>query len=132
MSVHELSFRLPREPDSVAEARRLVRDVLATWGIDGALAGTVALLVSELVTNAVLYGAPPIDLTLDFDDAALRAEVRDGADRMPEQAVAPRGRGNGGYGLRIVEQLAHDWGVERHGGGGKSVWFAIERGPRPS
>ena len=113
----------------MAEARRFVRDALSVWGIDGALAQTVALLVSELVTNAVLHAVPPIDLTLDWEDPLLRVEVSDGANRMPEMIEPPRPAGRGGYGLHLVEQLSHTWGAARRVPRGKVVWFEIERNP---
>jgi anti-sigma regulatory factor (Ser/Thr protein kinase) len=130
VSAQELSFRLASEPGSVAESRRLVGDALSVWGVDGLLAATVALLASELVTNAVLHAVPPIDLTLGWNDPRLRVAVSDGEDRMPELVEPSRPEGDGGYGLRLVEVLSHAWGAVRRAGGGKVVWFEIERNLR--
>lgn len=107
----ELSFRLAHEPDAVAEARHLLREVLAVWGIDDGLVVIVALLASELVTNAILHAVPPIDLTLDWDERVLRVEVSDGDDRLPVMVEPPRPADDGGYGLLLIERLSHAWGA---------------------
>jgi len=64
----ELSRRLDPETLSVPEARHFVRDVLSVWDINGDLATTVELLTAELVTNAILYGTPPIDVDIGWYD----------------------------------------------------------------
>jgi two-component sensor histidine kinase len=125
MSVQELSVRLVPEPPSIGEARHFVRDALSVWGVDVTCADTVALLVSELVTNSILHAVPPIDLTLDRKDQLLRVEVSDGANQMPEMIEPPRPAG-GGYGLHLVEQLSDTWGTARRVPQGKTVWFEIE------
>jgi anti-sigma regulatory factor (Ser/Thr protein kinase) len=128
LSVQELSVRLVPEPPSIGEARHFVHDALSVWAVDGRRADTVALLVSELVTNAIVHAVPPIDLTLDRKDQLLRVEVSDGANQMPEMIEPPRPAG-GGYGLHLVEQLSDTWGIARRGPQGKLVWFEIELDP---
>lgn len=81
------------------------------------------LMVSELVTNAVVHGSSPIDLELLRAEDIVKATVTDhGAGRpVPKDPGAdePHGRG-----LLIVGLLAHDWGVEDFEAG-KSVWFTL-------
>jgi anti-sigma regulatory factor (Ser/Thr protein kinase) len=122
-----LSVRLLPEPEAVAESRRFVGDVLAVWGVDEMLAVTVPLLADELVTNAILHGLPPIDLTLNWDDPVLRVEVSDSEDELPVMVEPPRPAGDGGYGLLLIEQLSHQWGAARRANGGKIVWFEMNR-----
>lgn len=82
------------------------------------------LMVSELVSNAVVHGSSPIDLELLKADDIVKATVTDrGAGRpVPKEPGAdePHGRG-----LLIVRLLAHDWGVEDFEAG-KSVWFTLQ------
>jgi anti-sigma regulatory factor (Ser/Thr protein kinase) len=89
---------------------------------DGAL-----LLVSELVTNAVVYGSPPIKLRVTCNGSeGLEVRVSDGSDRLPERREAAP-LAEGGRGLFLVESLSSRWGVEATEAG-KEVWFAL----RPS
>jgi anti-sigma regulatory factor (Ser/Thr protein kinase) len=123
----ELSFRLTQETAAVAEARHLLREVLAVWGLDETLTATVTLLASELVTNAIVHATPPIDLTLDWDDPLLRVEVSDGDDQLPVMVEPPRPAGDGGYGVLLIEHFSHGWGAAPRVGGGKVVWFEMNR-----
>jgi anti-sigma regulatory factor (Ser/Thr protein kinase) len=87
--------------------------------------GVASLLVSELVTNAVLHGRAPIRLGLTLDRAALRIEVSDHEPTVA--AVVPRAECNGapgGRGLRIVEALADQWGVVGNDLS-KTVWASV-------
>jgi anti-sigma regulatory factor (Ser/Thr protein kinase) len=132
LNTQQLSVRLVAEAASIAEARRFVHDALSVWSVDSTFADTVALLASELVTNAVLHAEPPIDLTLDWDDPRLRVEVSDGGNQMPEVITPLPPAGRGGYGLRLVEDLARAWGASRRSPHGKIVWFDIELEPTQS
>ena len=77
-------------------------------------------MVSELVSNALVHGTGTISLRIDIEPDAVRIEVSDEG----EVAVAPSPTpgAHGGWGLRIVEQLADDWGVLD---GSTKVWFRI-------
>ena len=123
----ELSFRLAQEPEAVTEARRLLTAVLGIWGVDEMLGVTVPLLADELVTNAILHAAPPIDLTVRWDDPVLRVHVFDGDDQLPVMVEPPRPAGEGGYGLVLIERFSHAWGAAPRDGGGKVVWFEMNR-----
>ncbi|GHE14436.1 ATP-binding protein [Streptomyces alanosinicus] len=76
-------------------------------------------MVSELVTNAVRYGAPPSRLRL-INDRALICEVSDASNTAPHIRRA-RVLDEGGRGLMLVAQLTERWGA-RHTGTGKTIW----------
>lgn len=121
---HHDSFELtlPPQPRSVAMARSQVRDLLVSLGRQD-LVDPAVLLVSEIVTNALLHAGTDIDLTARVDDAGVRIEVRDGSLHLPSRrryaATAGTGRG-----LLMLESLVDDWGVTRHRDG-KTVWFRV-------
>ena len=106
-------------PAKVREARGLARDTLSTWGLSE-LSETVELLVSELVTNAVRYGAGDIGLRL-IRAGSLLCEVRDDGYDLPTLCRADVTAENG-RGLQLVTALAERWGAQRTPTG-KVVWF---------
>ncbi|WP_153543244.1 SpoIIE family protein phosphatase [Streptomyces sp. RB17] len=77
-----LSRPLPHDPTAAPLARRETRRQLEIWGVDEETAFTTELIVSELVSNAVRYGAAPLQLRLIFD-RMLTCEVSDGAMSAP-------------------------------------------------
>jgi two-component sensor histidine kinase len=77
------------------------------------------LVVSELVTNAIRYGAPPIQLRL-IKDTALICEVSDASSTAPHMRRT-RVFDEGGRGLLLVAQLTRRWGT-RHSREGKTIW----------
>ena len=81
------------------------------------------LLVSELVTNSVLHGGPPVVVAVDCDEATLQVRVRDGSPSLPARREAASGDENG-RGLALVAEMSADWGVDTEEGG-KHVWFVI-------
>jgi anti-sigma regulatory factor (Ser/Thr protein kinase) len=111
---------LPRSPDSVGTARRRVDS--HTIGLRPQQREDAALMVSELVTNALVHGTGAISLRIDVEPDVVRIEVSDEG----EFAVAPSPTpgAHGGWGLRIVEQLADEWGVQE---GSTKVWFQLGR-----
>jgi anti-sigma regulatory factor (Ser/Thr protein kinase) len=84
---------------------------------------TVALLVTELVTNAILHARTPLLLTLESHPGYVRICVDDQSDDRPTRrdydSDAVTGRG-----LALVEQLATSWGVDTTPSG-KSVWCEV-------
>ncbi|MFI6358524.1 SpoIIE family protein phosphatase [Streptomyces sp. NPDC050743] len=113
------TWHLDHHPKAVATARTHARHQLILWGVDEETAYTTEMIVSELVTNAVRYGTPPVRLQL-IKDRTLTCEVHDG------NSLAPRLRhaktiDEGGRGLFIIAQLAQNWGV-RYTLDGKTVW----------
>lgn len=84
----------------------------------------VQLLASELVTNAVLYGAPPITLHLSCSGYALHLEVRD-----RERADGPAADADG-LGMLLVDKVANEWGATRTERG-RTVWCTVRTGVVP-
>ncbi|WP_329343152.1 SpoIIE family protein phosphatase [Streptomyces sp. NBC_00663] len=113
------SWRLESSPAAVAVARRRTREQLGAWGLDGETADDTQLIVSELVTNAVRYGTPPIELRL-IHDRTLTCEVRDAGSASPHLRHAGAVE-EGGRGLFITAQLALEWGT-RYTASGKTIW----------
>ncbi|MFD3453725.1 SpoIIE family protein phosphatase [Streptomyces sp. NPDC058691] len=116
---HVASWDLPSDPAFVAEARQRVGERLASWGLDD-MTFTTELVVSELVTNAIRYGGPPIQLRLIRDRRSLICEVSDGSGTTPHMRRA-RLSDEGGRGLLLVAQLTGRWGT-RHTPAGKTIW----------
>jgi anti-sigma regulatory factor (Ser/Thr protein kinase) len=84
------------------------------------------VIASELVTNAVVHGTEPIVLEVSVLDHRLRLAVCDGDNGRSVVAVRDVSEGvTTGRGLKIVDALAHRWGVEGHRGG-KSVWAELD------
>lgn len=118
--MNTLSADLPRSPDSVGAARRIVNG--HTPSLDSQQRQDAVLMVSELVTNAVQHGVGAISLRIDACADTVRIEVAD--EGNVAVAPSPQPRAHGGWGLRIVEQLADDWGVLD---GSTRVWFRLGR-----
>ncbi|MFH9696050.1 SpoIIE family protein phosphatase [Streptomyces globisporus] len=117
------TWDLADEATTPATARVLVRDRLQGWGLDEDTVDATELIVSELVTNAVRYGTPPLRLRLLLD-STLTCEVHDGSTAAPHLRHA-RTVDEGGRGLFIVSRLASHWGA-RHGPDGKVLWTEQE------
>lgn len=113
--------RLPAGADAPSFARGLVRTEFGDC--EEKVLTAAELMVSELVSNAVVHGSSPIDLELLRAEDIIKAKVSDrGAGRpVPKD---PRTDEPHGRGLLIVRLLAHDWGVEDFVAG-KSVWFTL-------
>ncbi|MFI9426012.1 SpoIIE family protein phosphatase [Streptomyces achromogenes] len=112
-------WELDHEPTVVSRARRYVEEQLSAWELEEA-AFTTELIVSELVTNAIRYGRPPVRLRLLRPDSRLICEVYDASGSTPHMRRA-RIYDEGGRGLLLVAQLAERWGT-RHERTGKTVW----------
>lgn len=107
-------------PASVGAARRFVLRTLSDWRLDE-LADDAQLLVSELVTNAIVHGEGSCHLRLALRGDTLRLEVVDGGAGSPE----PRRdtwRAEHGRGLHLVNAIATAWGMEPVVDDGKRVW----------
>ncbi|WP_042425905.1 SpoIIE family protein phosphatase [Streptacidiphilus anmyonensis] len=111
-------WEISPDPAYVADARRLAARQLARWGLDE-LVFVTELVVSELVTNAIRHGRPPIRLRL-IRDSALTCEVSDSSSTAPHLRRA-RTMEEGGRGLMLVAQCATRWGT-RHSADGKTIW----------
>jgi anti-sigma regulatory factor (Ser/Thr protein kinase) len=109
---------LPADPAAVATARSLAARRLSGWAMDDAVFST-ELIVSELVTNAIRYAEPPVQLRL-IRDRTLSVEVSDGSSAAPYLRHA-RTTDEGGRGLLLVSQFAQRWGT-RYEDRGKTIW----------
>ncbi|MFF0090926.1 ATP-binding protein [Streptomyces canus] len=119
------AWTFPADPGAVRAARTAVRDRLAAWNLDG-LADVAALLVSELVTNALRHATGPIGVRLvrpGAVDGVLLVEVSDPLPDPPRERVATL-EDESGRGLQLVAHAAHRWGT-RPGVTGKTVWFEL-------
>ncbi|MCZ4124672.1 SpoIIE family protein phosphatase [Streptomyces sp. H39-S7] len=116
--------RLPLSDDMsvVGEARQFTRARLLSWGLPS-LSDISELLVSELVSNALLHTGMPTELRL-FRDRVLTLEVADTDSQVPRVRPVSE-EDEGGRGMHLVNELAHRWGsrATRHG---KVVWIELE------
>ena len=131
-----MQLEIRPDPAEVGRARRWARSRLAGSGIgaDEPLAETLILLVSELVTNAVVHTGRPAVLRLSLpgaeaESAPVRLEVADRSGRAPVPRCVD-GDATGGRGLALVDGLADRWGWSREGAG-KSIWCELDRSERP-
>lgn len=133
--VRRYGFRLPPHPESVGRARRLTRDRLDLWELDEETRRTAVLVVSELVTNAVVHTA---------GDHVV-CEIRDGGGLLriavEDQGCGPTGprmrraaedgsESEGGRGLFLVDSLSSGWGAHDTSGyrPGRVVWAELPHG----
>ncbi|MFE0647104.1 SpoIIE family protein phosphatase [Streptomyces sp. NPDC059534] len=127
LSSDELAqWEIPFDFEAVGTARTLVEDRIAAWNLP-VDPFTVTLVVSELVTNAIRYGAAPVTLRLLKEGPGIICEVADAGQAAPHLRHA-KAVDEGGRGLLICASIADDWGV-RHTDDGKTVWATI--GTRP-
>lgn len=116
---------LPDGPEGAGFARRATARAAALWRLDREMTETALLLVSELATNAIRHGTPPVRLSLRLDADRLRVEVTDSSPALP-QLGHPEADETGGRGLQIVQQLAARWGSQvSRSRLGKTVWFEL-------
>lgn len=119
---HELA--LPADATAPRRARALLDAAAQEWGLDDDLHQDAAMVVTELVANAVDHACTSSTFVLGLDVAGLHVAVRDGrADLAPRprpvDPTAPRGRG-----LQMVDALTGSWGVTVHPDG-KTVWAVL-------
>ncbi|MFG2949550.1 SpoIIE family protein phosphatase [Streptomyces adustus] len=112
-------WEVPHDPAAVSRVRADAIRRLEAWGL-GEAAFTTELILSELVTNAVRYGASPISLRLLRDGDGLICEVADGSSTSPHLRRAAF-TDEGGRGLFLVAQLSRRWGT-RYTDRGKIIW----------
>lgn len=117
------TVELTGDRSRVGEARAFVAGLADRWHL-GHLARDAALIVSELVANAVVHGKPPVEVRVTRCPGGLRVGVRDTGDAP---VVAPMGTdplGQSGLGLRVVSHLATRWGIDPLPDG-KTVWAEL-------
>lgn len=115
MSALTAHFDVPLGDEAPRLARKAAGAVLTTWGYtDASWSDCSALVISELVTNAVMHGGGSVVLDMEAHDDQVVLSVADGS------SVVPRPRepdGRGGRGLRVIEALTARWDVHDHRGG---------------
>jgi anti-sigma regulatory factor (Ser/Thr protein kinase) len=117
------------EPGSVAAARRNVADALAD--LPEEVLDPVLLMVSELVTNAVVHARTACTLVVERTADDIRVEVRDDGPGEAEKRTAGPADSSG-RGLHIIDSLADKWAVIREPArDGKTVWFGVSLSPAP-
>ena len=124
-AVRRRELVLPADPTAPGRARALLRAAAQEWNVDDELCQDAAMVVTELVANAVDHAHTPSRLTLGVDAEGLHVAVRDARtgpapELRPIDAAAPRGRG-----LQMVAALSARWGVTSHADG-KTVWAVLE------
>ncbi|MFD7227874.1 ATP-binding protein [Streptomyces sp. NPDC059881] len=130
-AIRRFGFELPGRTDSVARARRLIRERMQRWGLGEDLFDTMALVASELFTNAVVHTASERVLCELHDvPGQLRIAVQDqgcppGEPRLRQVSAEERGRG-----LLLVDAVSSAWGAhDAHPGPGRVVWAELALGP---
>jgi DNA-binding NarL/FixJ family response regulator len=120
----ERRAELDQDLRSGARARRLVTEALERWQCEQAL-DTVQLLVSELVTNAVVHANSRPAVAVILLPEVVRIEVMDQSSARPEARDASD-QDESGRGLLLLDEMASRWGVEP-AATGKTVWFEVPR-----
>ncbi|WP_406729415.1 SpoIIE family protein phosphatase [Streptomyces sp. GD-15H] len=115
---HMAQWDVPADPAQVGVARTQALRRLQAWGLEE-LSFTTELILSELVTNAIRYGAEPIRVRL-LRDRSLICEVSDASSTSPHPRRA-KPTDEGGRGLFLVASLANRWGI-RYTPDGKIIW----------
>ena len=129
MEVTEASvLMLPFAASSAGEARRrLVSDLVAAGIYDSAVCD-VALVFSELLSNALRHAGPlpgaGIRVAWRLDADCVQVSVRDGGGETSPELGEPAQGATGGRGLRIVEKLSKSWGTS-HDQQGTTVWAQV-------
>lgn len=114
----------PAEARSVIAARHFAQHAATALGQPPDLQQTVALLVTELASNAVRHAHSEFLVHLTADTEVVRCEVRDHDAHLPEKGV-PSPDDEGGRGLLFVDSLSSRWGADSIGDNGKTVWFEV-------
>lgn len=121
------TLTLPSDPSSPAAARSFIRSTLHSWQA-AHLAETAALLVSELVTNALRYDGPRFAVVASQDVRCVRIAVEDGSAPSGQvQVQHVDDTCESGRGMLLVEGLSDRWGVDRVPDHGKAVWAELDR-----
>lgn len=118
---------------AVAQARDHVREFLAADGhavAPGTLRDSL-LVVSELVTNAVVHAPGPCVLHVGYDHGALAIAVRDTSPALPVPRVPNPAAADGGFGWHLLTSLTSRIDVQPHADGGKTVTAVLHDGQVP-
>ncbi|MDO0924511.1 SpoIIE family protein phosphatase [Streptomyces sp. TG1A-8] len=115
------SWTVWRVPEAVRHARRFTRRTLRTWGVSRDTAEAALLVVSELVTNALVHTGGQVRLDLSLVNQRVRLAVADTSPRSPVKPTSIGWEATGGRGILLVEAVSVAWGTVPVSGG-KQVW----------
>ncbi|NRQ49509.1 SpoIIE family protein phosphatase [Aeromicrobium stalagmiti] len=121
VDVAELAMHRDTGRATIAEARQFVVDHLDRWQVPAVVTRDLALITSELVTNALVHGGPPVELRVRRTGSHVVVEVQDDAPQVLPQPRLPAVEDEHGRGLHIIEVLSDEWGT-RSTDRGKCVW----------
>ena len=114
------------DPSAVSSLRTSVRTYLESNGVRAELENALVVF-SEIVTNAVRHGRPPVKATVFIADNSIHIEVDDEGATPP--VVRPRDPSRiGGNGMLLVEAFSQRWGTRQEPGDGKTVWADVACG----
>jgi anti-sigma regulatory factor (Ser/Thr protein kinase) len=117
---HKRTF--PHKPESVPAARRFATSALP--GVSADTLEAVELMVSELATNCIRHTDSGFELTITRAGGDIRVAATDRAGGRP-QMRSPKPTDPSGRGLKIIDMLSAEWGVEQRAATGKTVWFTV-------
>jgi two-component sensor histidine kinase len=118
-----VAAEFPAERESPGRARRLVVEILRERGHNRALVENMALVVSELATNAVLHADSPFSIKLRVESSMLRVAVED-LSPLSAAAVEDGLIAHPGHGLGVIDAVCTRWGAENTSSG-KVVWAEL-------
>ncbi|PWI20332.1 PAS sensor protein [Streptomyces sp. Act143] len=126
MASHPLreSWTVWRVPQAVGQARRFTRRTLRSWNVPADAQDAVLLIVSELVTNALVHTDGRVRLDLTLVNHRLRVAVADASPRTPVKPTSIGWEATGGRGILLVEAMSAAWGTVPVSGG-KQVWSEV-------
>jgi anti-sigma regulatory factor (Ser/Thr protein kinase) len=114
----------PEDARRVGQMRRLGRASLRYWGCTETVTDQAAVLISELVTNALQHGrGPHIDFAISHSEATVRIEVSDESSELPAICREPATEAERGRGLLLVAELSDAWGTSPDG---KQTWCELK------
>jgi PAS domain-containing protein/anti-sigma regulatory factor (Ser/Thr protein kinase) len=113
-----------RVPEAARHARRFTRRTLRTWDVPADAMDTALLVVSELVTNALVHTDGKVRLDLTLINHRLRIAVTDASPRTPVKPTSLSWEATGGRGILLVEAMSDAWGTVPVSGG-KQVWSEL-------
>jgi anti-sigma regulatory factor (Ser/Thr protein kinase) len=117
------SLVLTAQARAPSQSRRFVKETLARWDLE-VLTDTAVLLISELVTNAIVHAQTDIAVTVEREGfASVAISVQDGSSVQP-RLTAHAADSTTGRGLEILDELAASWSVVAHEAG-KTVRFTL-------
>jgi len=119
-----LELALPAHPASASGARRALAEYCTSHHVPAEMRESGELLISELVTNAVLHASTPFLVWAEYDGGELTVAVVDGSPTFPQLFQFDDGQRQGGRGMAIVDEVGGHWGIIKTALG-KIVWATV-------